>query len=80
MSRTERSGWPWSMSGSAGTARMRIAACSFLTLGVLLVISGCTTAPSGPSGERNADPAGYSGGSSLPEPYSMPEISLTDTS
>jgi len=80
VSRTVRSRWPWSVSGSAGAARMRIAACSFLALGVLLVISGCTAAPSGPSGERNADSAGYSGGSSLPEPYTMPEISLTDTS
>jgi protein SCO1/2 len=47
---------------------------------VLLLISGCTTAPSGTTGQRNADPAGYLGGSSLPEPYSMPEVSLTDTS
>jgi len=47
---------------------------------VLLLISGCVSAPSGPTGQRNADPAGYSGGSSLPEPYSMPEVSLTDTS
>jgi len=59
---------------------MSIAACSLWALGVLLVISGCTAAPSGPSGQRNADPAGYTGGSSLPQPYSMPEISLTDTS
>jgi len=62
-------------------ARISIAACSLLTLGVLLVmISGCTTAPSSPSGQTNAAPAGYLGGSSLPEPYTMPEISLTDTS
>jgi protein SCO1/2 len=47
---------------------------------VLVLISGCIAAPSGPSGQRIADPAGYTGGSSLPEPYSMPEISLTDTS
>jgi protein SCO1/2 len=46
----------------------------------VLLISGCIAAPSGPTGERNADPAGYTGGSSLPEPYSMPEISLIDTS
>jgi protein SCO1/2 len=64
-----------------GMARISIAACSLLTLGVLLVmISGCTAAPSAPSGQTNADPAGYLGGSSLPEPYTMPEISLTDTS
>jgi protein SCO1/2 len=52
--------------------------CSLLAIGVLLFISGCTTAPSGPTG--HADPAGYVGGSSLPEPYAMPEVSLTDTS
>ena len=51
-----------------------------LAIGVLLLISGCTAAPSGPTGHRDADPAGYTGGSSLPEPYSMPELSLTDTS
>ena len=51
-----------------------------LAIGVLLLISGCTAAPSGPTGHRDADPAGYMGGSSLPEPYSMPELSLIDTS
>ena len=64
----------------SGPLRSGIAACSLLAIGVLLLISGCTTAPSGPTGQRNADPAGYLGGSSLPEPYSMPEVSLTDTS
>lgn len=64
----------------AGPIRSGIAACSLLAIGVLLLISGCTTAPSGPTGHRNTDPAGYLGGSSLPEPYSMPEVSLTDTS
>ena len=64
----------------SGPLRSGIAACSLLAIGVLLLISGCTTAPSGPAGQRNADPAGYLGGSSLPEPYSMPEVSLTDTS
>ena len=61
-------------------ARMRIVACSLVALGMLLLISGCTAAPSAPGGQQNADPAGYLGGSSLPEPYSMPEVSLTDTS
>ena len=69
MSRTVRSGPAW----------MSIAACSLMAV-IVLLISGCTAAPSGPTGQRNADPAGYTGGSSLPEPYSMPEISLTDTS
>ena len=80
MSCTVRSGRAWSATTHPGLARMSIAACSLWALGVLLVISGCTAAPSGPSGQRNADPAGYTGGSSLPQPYSMPEISLTDTS
>ncbi len=64
----------------SSTLRSGIAACSLLAIGVLLLISGCTAAPSGPTGHRDADPAGYLGGSSLPEPYSMPEVSLTDTS
>jgi protein SCO1 len=59
---------------------MRTAARSLLAVVVLLLVSGCVSVPSGPTGQRNADPAGYSGGSSLPEPYSMPEVSLTDTS
>jgi len=70
----------WSATAHPGLARMSIATCSLWALGVLLLISGCTTAPGGPSGERTADPAGYTGGSSLPEPYPMPEVSLTDTS
>jgi protein SCO1 len=61
-------------------ARLSIITCSLLALGVLLLISGCTAAPTAPTGQRNADPAGYTGGSSLPDPYSMPEVSLTDTS
>jgi protein SCO1/2 len=69
VSRTVRSGPAW----------MSIAACSLMAV-IVLLISGCIAAPSGPTGRRNADPAGYTGGSSLPEPYSMPEISLTDTS
>ena len=59
---------------------MNTAARSLVAVVVLLLISGCVSAPSGPTGHRNADPAGYSGGSSLPEPYAMPEVSLTDTS
>jgi protein SCO1/2 len=59
---------------------MKTAARSLVAVVVLLLISGCVSTPSGPPGQRNIDPAGYSGGSSLPEPYSMPEVSLTDTS
>jgi len=81
VSRSVRSGKTGLASRPTGMARISIAACSLLTLGVLLVmISGCTAAPSAPSGQTNADPAGYLGGSSLAEPYTMPEISLTDTS
>jgi protein SCO1 len=60
--------------------RMCTGARSLMVLMVLLLISGCVAAPSGPTGQRNVDPAGYTGGSSLPKPYAMPEISLTDTS
>jgi protein SCO1/2 len=68
-----------SRTARSGTAWRSIAASSLMAV-IVLLISGCITAPSGPTGQRNADPAGYTGGSSLPEPYSMPEISLTDTS
>ena len=80
MSGTERSGTTWSAAAAADMARLSIVTCSLLAVGVLLLISGCTAAPTAPDGQRNADPAGYTGGSSLPEPYSMPEVSLTDTS
>jgi protein SCO1/2 len=63
-----------------GPKWMSTAARSLMAIVVLLLVSGCIAAPSGPSGQRNADPAGYTGGSSLPEPYLMPEVSLTDTS
>jgi protein SCO1/2 len=45
----------------------------------LLVLVGCTPAPKESAGHGYADPAGYQGGSSLPEPYTMPDITLTDT-
>ena len=80
MSGTVRSGSTWSATATADMARLSIVTCSLLALGVLLLISGCTVAPTAPTGQRNADPAGYTGGSSLPEPYPMPEVSLTDTS
>jgi protein SCO1/2 len=64
----------------SSTRRSGITVCSLLAISVLLLISGCTAAPSGPTGHRDADPAGYMGGSSLPKPYSMPDVSLTDTS
>jgi protein SCO1/2 len=77
---TVRSDSTSSAAAAADMARLSIITCSLLALGVLLLISGCTAAPTAPTGQRNADPAGYTGGSSLPDPYSMPEVSLTDTS
>jgi protein SCO1/2 len=77
---TVRSDTTSSATAAADMARLSIITCSLLALGVLLLISGCAAAPTAPTGQRNADPAGYTGGSSLPEPYSMPEVSLTDTS
>jgi protein SCO1 len=77
---TVRSGRTWSAIATADMARLSIVTYSLLALSALLLITGCTAAPTAPTGQRNADPAGYTGGSSLPKPYSMPEVSLTDTS
>jgi protein SCO1/2 len=51
-------------------------------LGLLLLCSAGCTAPSRPDVvvRRSADPAGYRGGASLPQPYVMPNQTLTDTS
>jgi protein SCO1 len=80
VSRTLRSGRAVSATRPAGTVRISTAACSLMALVAVLLVTSCVTAPSGPTGQRNADPAGYTGGSSLPEPYAMPQVSLTDTS
>jgi protein SCO1/2 len=77
---TVRSGRTWSATATADMARLSIVTYSLLALSALLLISGCTMAPTAPTAQRNADPAGYTGGSSLPKPYAMPEVSLTDTS
>jgi protein SCO1 len=69
-----------SVIAASDMARRSIVACSLLAVGVLLLFTGCTPAPSAPMFQRNPDPGGYSGGSSLPKPYAMPEVSLTDTS
>ena len=45
----------------------------------LVLLAGCTVAPEKDAEHGYADPAGYQGGTSLPEPYSMPDITLTDT-
>jgi protein SCO1/2 len=53
-----------------------------LVLGLLLVwVVGCT-APTRENAvvRQDSDPAGYLGGTSVPEPYTMPDRTLTDTS
>ena len=49
-----------------------------LAVGLLLVISGCTRPAQHLEG-HTADAEGYLGGSSLPQPYEMPDLTLTDT-
>jgi protein SCO1/2 len=49
-----------------------------LAVGLVLLV-GCTTAPKENSESGYADSAGYQGGTSLTEPYAMPDITLTDT-
>ena len=51
---------------------------ALLAVGLVLLVS-CTPAPKQSAGGGYADPAGYAGGSSLPDPYTMPDITLTDT-
>ena len=46
----------------------------------LVFLAGCTSPQHQSAAQGLADPAGYLGGSSLPEPYTMPDITLTDTS
>jgi protein SCO1 len=50
-----------------------------LAVGLMLAVSGCTQPTEHPAGHPNADPEGYLGGTSLPEPYTMPDVTLTDT-
>ena len=49
-----------------------------LVVGLVLLVGGCTRPMESAHGTQ--DPAGYHGGSSLPTPYVMPDVSLTDTS
>lgn len=53
-----------------------------LLVGLLLVLTiGCTApTPKNAVVTRDADPAGFVGGTSLPQPYVMPDQTLTDTS
>ena len=50
-----------------------------LAVGLLLLVSGCTQPTEHAPGHVNADPEGYVGGSSLPQPYAMPDVTLIDT-
>jgi protein SCO1/2 len=50
-----------------------------LAVGLLMLVSGCTQPTEHPADHANADPEGYRGGSSLPQPYPMPDVTLTDT-
>jgi protein SCO1 len=52
---------------------------ALLAVGLVLLV-GCTPAPEQSAAQGYADPAGYTGGTSLPEPFPMPDITLTDTS
>jgi protein SCO1 len=49
-----------------------------LIIGLLVLMAGCTSPQ--PTVTRNPDPGGYLGGTSVPEPYDLPEATLTDTS
>ena len=49
-----------------------------LAVGLVMLVA-CTPEPEQSAGQSYADPTGYLGGSSLPEPYPMPDITLTDT-
>jgi protein SCO1 len=52
---------------------------ALLAVAWALLVSGCTVPTEHPAEHYNADPEGYLGGTSLPEPYTMPDLTLTDT-
>lgn len=56
--------------------RPHTAACSVLVLGLLLLVGGCTQPTARIT--ANATAGGYLGGVSLPKPYAMPDVVLTD--
>jgi protein SCO1/2 len=62
--------------------RAAAAAGRFLVLGLLVFWAvGCTTpAQQNAVVRQNPDASGFRGGTSLPEPYTMPDKTLTDTS
>ncbi len=49
-----------------------------LAVGLLLVVPDALRRPRRSLAGREADPEGYLGGTSLPDPYAMPDVSLTD--
>jgi protein SCO1 len=51
--------------------------CLFI-LGLVVLLAGCTSQQ--PTVTRNPDPGGYLGGTSVPQPYQLPEAILTDSS
>ena len=79
MSGTVRAARTRSATAAADMARLSIVTCSLLAVGVLLLISGCTAAPTAPHGQRNADPAGYTGGYCCRSRIPCPGLSI-DTS
>ncbi len=50
-----------------------------LAIGVLFAAAACTPASGPMAPTHSGDPAGYRGGASLDTPYTMPEVTLTDT-
>jgi protein SCO1/2 len=52
--------------------------CLFV-IGLLMLLASCTSSES-PVVRVDPDPGGYHGGTSVPEPYDLPEATLTDTS
>ena len=50
-----------------------------LAVGLLMLVGGCTQPTEHPADHGGTDPEGYLGGTSLPQPYAMPDVTLTDT-
>jgi protein SCO1/2 len=60
------------------TVRADRAAGTLLVVGVLLFLLGCTSSQQ-LAASADPDPGGYHGGTSVPEPYRLPDKILTDT-
>lgn len=62
---------------SGRRAPLRPAACLLLTqLALLILFTGCTT---GGGAVREPDTGGYRAGTALPDPYELPDATLTDS-